>query len=93
MIKKAYYSKKSKLPVSLLVKKLWNNNYFNSVTKKWQCESASGFQRGFNQYILEQIYKTLKICLENNYNEIEKLSEKLEINIKFKTEEKENLIG
>lgn len=33
------YSKKSKLSVSLLVNKLWNNNYFDSVSKKWKTES------------------------------------------------------
>lgn len=92
------YAKKSKQSFESLINKLWNNNFFDSSAKKWRTYSKSEnneneFQRGFNLYILDPLYKTLNICLENNFIEIEKLTEKLDINLKFKEEDKEKLTG
>ncbi len=92
------YAKKSKQSFESLINKLWNDNFFDSSAKKWRTHSKSennenGFQRGFNLYILDPLYKTLNICLENNFTEIEKLTEKLDINLKFKEEDKEKLTG
>jgi elongation factor 2 len=76
-------SKKNKSSSSSMVKKLWNENYFNTETGKWQQTDESAdrnkLKRGFNQFILEPIYKVLNSCLENNYDELEKLRMKLEL--------------
>ncbi len=89
-----FYSKKSKQSISFLVNKLWNDNYFDMESKKWREDSKSeALPRGFCQYVLDPLYKMLNICIENNHDEIEKLTEKLEINLKFKSDDRENLIG
>lgn len=54
------YNKKKKL-TSSLIKKLWNENYYSLEEKKWKAtsldSSGNDLERGFNQYVLEPIYK------------------------------------
>lgn len=88
------YSRKTKQSVPSLLNRLWNNNYYDSLNKKWRTDDDEGkLQRGFNQFILEPLYKTLNFCLENNYDEIEKLALKLDIDLKIKSEDRDLLHG
>ena len=94
-------NKKKKQPSPNLITKLWGENYFNPSTNKWQTSSSSSddsveskkLSRGFNQYVLEPIYKVLNLCLENNYDEIGVLAEKLDIKLRIKEEEREKYMG
>lgn len=54
------YSEKFDVPVPKLMKRLWDNNYFNLKTKKWSKTKDSNDKnvvRGFNQFVLDPIYK------------------------------------
>lgn len=86
--KKENSSNKEKSSSSLL-KRLWNDNFFNEDTKKWQNESNNGAnQRGFNKFVLEPIYQALNFCQEMDYASLADISSKLSLNIKFTSDEK-----
>jgi len=57
------YSDKFKIEVHKLMNRLWGDQYFNIKTKKWSSRSdgssktAEGYVRGFNQFVLDPIYK------------------------------------
>lgn len=91
------YSKKTGVPRTTLVKRLWDENYFNPSTKKWQtsssCDADDKLQRGFIQYVLDPIYKTLNMCLDSQHDELDKLCTKLDIKLKLKAEERESMSG
>ncbi len=82
------YNKKKKSSSSL-ISKLWGENYYNQTEKKWQIISndASGqkLSRGFNQYVLEPIYKIL--TKENSLEDLENMSVKLDFKFKVKPTE------
>ena len=54
-----------------LMKRLWGDTFFNIKTKKWsEGAGAEGAVRGFNQFVLDPIYKVkrltneLSVCLD-----------------------------
>lgn len=52
------YSEKFKISVDKLMKRLWDDNFFNLKTKKWsKTKSDDDSVRGFNQFVLDPIYK------------------------------------
>lgn len=85
------YNKKKKSSSSL-ISKLWDENYYNPTEKKWQTLSmdAQGekLSRGFNQYVLDPIYKIL--TKENSLEDLENMSVKLDFKFKVKPAEMES---
>merc|ERR1712168_974318 len=51
------YSSKFNIDVGKLMKRLWGDNCFNPKTKKWAKTMQDGYVRGFNQFVLDPIYK------------------------------------
>jgi len=81
------YSSKFKIEPVKLMKRLWGDQFFNSKTKKWNKSGGEGFVRGFNQFVLDPIYKVFDAVMNFKKDETAKLLEKL--NIKLRVEEKE----
>lgn len=86
----AFYADKLKVDEQKLVKKLWGDNYYNSQTRKWSKNPGEGFERGFNKFVLEPIYKVLKATLGEDERETNTLLGRL--GIKLSKEESE-LVG
>lgn len=42
------------------MKKLWGNHYYNPDTRKWNKTGGKGYNRGFNKFVLEPLFKVLK---------------------------------
>lgn len=57
------YSKKFKIEPAKLMKRLWGDQFYNPKTKKWNKTEGEGFTRGFNQFVLDPIYKVRTILL------------------------------
>ena len=92
------YSKKRQQPLSSLIEKFWGENFYNSTSKKWQKSDKRDreddkIERGFNQFVLDPIYKALDLCMEEKEDEVEKMADKLDIGFKLKSEEKGVLGG
>lgn len=51
------YSQKFKIEPQKLMKRLWGDQFYNPATKKWLKTQGDGYIRGFNQFILDPIYK------------------------------------
>jgi len=51
------YSAKFGIDVQKLMKRLWGDNSFNPKMKKWSKTLSEGYVRGFNQFVLDPIYK------------------------------------
>ena len=51
------YSAKFKILPAKLMKRLWGDQFFNAKEKKWSKTFAEGYTRGFNQFILDPIFK------------------------------------
>jgi elongation factor 2 len=90
------YDNKRKSTSTSILNKLWGDQFFNSETKKWQTSpksNESNLVRGFNQYILDPIYKILKVCADFEFDQLEKFCERVNFKkFKINAEKKENLI-
>jgi len=51
------YADKFKIEVPKMMKKMWGDNFFSASEKKWKNQFAEGYVRGFNQFVLDPIYK------------------------------------
>jgi elongation factor 2 len=51
------YSAKFKILPAKLMKRLWGDQFFNAKEKKWSKTFGEGYTRGFNQFILDPIFK------------------------------------
>lgn len=51
------YSEKFKIEPTKLMKRLWGDQFYNPKEKKWAKVFEKGYNRGFNQFILDPIYK------------------------------------
>ncbi|XP_072166752.1 eukaryotic translation elongation factor 2-like [Diadema setosum] len=81
------YASKFKIEPAKLMKRLWGDQFFNPKTKKWNKTGGEGFVRGFNQFVLDPIYKVFDAIMNFRKEETAKLLEKLEI--KLTKEQKE----
>ena len=54
-----FYSAKFKIEPAKLMKRLWGDQFYNPKEKKWAKQHSDGYVRGFNQFILDPIYKVL----------------------------------
>merc|ERR1712121_33100 len=70
------YSSKFNIDVGKLMKRLWGDNCFNPKTKKWGKTMQDGYVRGFNQFVLDPIYKVFDAIMNNKTANIDKLIKK-----------------
>jgi len=81
------YSTKFNIPPNKLMKRLWGDQFYSNDDKKWKKTFAAGYIRGFNQFILDPIYKVFTAVMNFEKENVEKLQRKLDI--KLPKEEKE----
>jgi elongation factor 2 len=81
------YAEKFGIQVEKLMKNLWGDRFFNLKTKKWTSSQEPDSKRGFNQFVLDPIFKVFEAVMNVRKDEIAKLIEKL--NVKLATDEKE----
>merc|ERR1711970_1183653 len=81
------YAKKFKIEEPKLMKRFWGDKYYNATEKKWNSEGGAGYVRGFNQFVLDPIYKVFNVCMKQTKEDAHALSEKL--GVKFTHEEKD----
>lgn len=65
------YAEKFKIDVVKLMKRLWGESFFNPVTKKWSKQKEADNKRSFCMYVLDPIYKVIKILLFHMKNFLE----------------------
>jgi elongation factor 2 len=83
------YSSKFKVEVPKLMKRFWGDNFYNAAEKKWATQSGEGYARGFNQFVLDPIFKVFSSIMNFRKEEYLKLIEKL--NVKIPVEDKDKL--
>lgn len=59
------YSSKFNIDVKKLMTRLWGDNSFNPKSKKWSKTMQAGSVRGFNQFVLDPIYKVFDAIMNN----------------------------
>ena len=55
------YAAKFKIEPPKLMKRLWGDQYFNAKDKKWNKTGGEGYVRGFNQFVLDPIFKVRQV--------------------------------
>eukprot|EP01147_Barroeca_monosierra_P008047 gene8050-752_t len=80
------YSNKFGIDIEKMMARLWGNQFFNPKTNKWRKSPEQGFQRGFNMFVLDPIYKVFDAIMNFKHDMTAKLLEKL--NVKLSAEEK-----
>eukprot|EP00735_Rhodelphis_limneticus_P003260 TRINITY_DN14713_c1_g1::TRINITY_DN14713_c1_g1_i1::g.21526::m.21526 TRINITY_DN14713_c1_g1::TRINITY_DN14713_c1_g1_i1::g.21526 ORF type:complete len:848 (+),score=350.08,sp/O23755/EF2_BETVU/65.49/0.0,GTP_EFTU/PF00009.22/5.3e-59,EFG_IV/PF03764.13/1.6e-31,EFG_C/PF00679.19/1.2e-20,EFG_II/PF14492.1/1.5e-12,GTP_EFTU_D2/PF03144.20/8.5e-11,MMR_HSR1/PF01926.18/0.00028 TRINITY_DN14713_c1_g1_i1:65-2608(+) len=87
----AIYSKRLNLDADKLRKRMWGDNYYDAGAKKWVSNSTSAdgkqLSRSFVQFIYDPIKKIFDTCMNEKYEELFKMLEKLEV--KLKAEDKD----
>jgi len=83
------YASKFKIEVPKLMKRFWGDNFYSPAEKKWTNAKADGYVRGFNQFVLEPIFKVFSSIMNFRKEEYLKLIEKL--GVKLVTEDKDKL--
>ena len=58
-----FYSAKFKIEPAKLMKRLWGDQFYNAKDKKWAKSFSEGYVRGFNQFILDPIYKVRRCTI------------------------------
>lgn len=81
------YASKFKIEPIKLMKRLWGDQYYNAKERKWNKTGGDGYVRGFNQFVLDPIYKMFDAVMNFKKDVYTKLIEKLDI--KLTSEEKE----
>ncbi|CAF0839715.1 unnamed protein product [Didymodactylos carnosus] len=82
------YSAKFKIEPDKLMKRLWGDNFFSPSEKKWAKSGGEGYVRGFNQFILDPIFKVFRAIMDCKKDEYVSLLEKLSIKISGDDKEK-----
>jgi len=81
------YAAKFKIEPVKLMKRLWGDQYYNGKEKKWNKVGGAGYVRGFNQFVLDPIFKMFDAVMNFKKDVYTKLIEKL--GIKLNSEERE----
>ncbi|KAF9285731.1 Elongation factor 2 [Mortierella alpina] len=85
------YSKKFGVDRQKMMTKLWGENYFNPVTKKWTTKNVDAdgkpLERAFNMFVLDPIFKLFDTSMNKKKEDVYPILEKLDITLK--TEEKD----
>jgi len=83
------YAAKFKIEPAKLMKRLWGDNYFSPKDKKWNKTGGEGYIRGFNQFILDPIYKMFDAVMKFKKEIYTNLLGKLNIKLSVEDKEKE----
>ncbi|KAF8506552.1 eukaryotic translation elongation factor 2 [Russula emetica] len=79
------YAKKFGVDKDKMMVKLWGDNFFNPVTKKWSTKStdANGkpLERAFNQFVLDPIFKIFESVMNFQKDKIGPILDKLDIKL------------
>lgn len=51
------YAAKFKIETPKLMKRLWGDQFYHAKERKWNKQGGDGYVRGFNQFVLDPIYK------------------------------------
>eukprot|EP01135_Chromosphaera_perkinsii_P007717 Nk52_evm6s967 gene=Nk52_evmTU6s967 len=81
------YAGKFGMDPEKLMKRFWGDQFFNPKTKKWNKVGGEGYNRGFNQFVLDPIYKVFDATIKFNREKVDKLLGVL--GVKLTVEEKE----
>lgn len=81
------YAAKFKIEPVKLMKRLWGDQFYSAKEKKWNKIGGAGYVRGFNQFVLDPIFKMFDAVMNFKKDIYTKLIEKL--NIKLNSEERE----
>eukprot|EP00042_Codosiga_hollandica_P038087 m.306021 g.306021 ORF g.306021 m.306021 type:complete len:841 (+) comp55303_c1_seq1:60-2582(+) len=82
------YASKFQIDTDKMMKRLWGDNFFSPSDKKWTKTGGPGLVRGFNQFVLDPIFKIFDSIMNFKKDMADKLIEKLEI--KLTVEERES---
>jgi len=82
------YASKFQIDTDKMMKRLWGDNFFSPSDKKWSKTGGPGLVRGFNQFVLDPIFKIFDSIMNFKKEMADKLIEKLEI--KLTAEERES---
>jgi len=83
------YAAKFKIEPVKLMKRLWGDQYYSGKEKKWNKVGGAGYVRGFNQFVLDPIFKMFDAVMNFKKDVYTKLLEKLEINLNSEERELE----
>eukprot|EP00080_Pristionchus_pacificus_P020813 PDM80833.1 G protein-coupled receptor [Pristionchus pacificus] len=81
------YADKFGVKVEKLMKNLWGERFYDSKTKKWMNTPNDDTKRGFNQFVLDPIFKVFDAIMNVKKEEVSALINRL--GIKLSHEEKE----
>jgi len=81
------YASRFGIDLAKMMQRLWGDNFFSPSEKKWSKTAQEGYVRGFNQFVLDPIFKVFDAIMNFKKDIADKLIEKL--NIKLTTEERE----
>jgi len=74
-----FYSSKFGIDSDKLMVKFWGDNFFNPKTRKWKKSPGDGFVRGFNNFVLDPIFKMVDAVLKEKRDIVEKMIKGLNI--------------
>lgn len=84
------YASKFGIDLEKLMTRLWGENFYNTKTKKWSKQkSDADDKRAFNLFVLDPIFKMFDAVMKFNKEEVARLLEKLNIELKGEEKEKE----
>jgi elongation factor 2 len=75
------YADKFKIEVEKLMKRFWGDNFYSATEKKWNKSGGDSYVRGFNQFILDPIFRVFDFIMNFKKDETAKLIAKLKINL------------
>lgn len=82
------YTKKFKIDIQKMMKRLWGDNFYNANLKKWvKVEDGNNTVRGFVQFVLKPIYETFDTVMKGGHEEALARAEKM--GVKFEHEERD----
>ncbi|KAF8337923.1 P-loop containing nucleoside triphosphate hydrolase protein [Cantharellus anzutake] len=81
----ARYAKKFGVDKDKMMIKLWGDNFFNPVTKKWttdpKIEGGKKLERAFNMFVLDPIYSIFDKVMNSKKDEVLAVLDKLEVKL------------
>ncbi|KAE9414273.1 hypothetical protein Angca_002532, partial [Angiostrongylus cantonensis] len=75
------YADKFGVQVDKLMKNLWGDRFFDLKTKKWSSTQTEGSKRGFNQFVLDPIFKVFDAIMNVKKEQVDDLVVKLGIKL------------
>ena len=81
------YAAKFGIEEDKLMLRLWGDQFYSAGEKKWNKTGGDGYVRGFNQFVLDPIFKMFDAIMNFKKDVTEKMLDKL--GVKLPTDEKE----